>query len=68
MDKKYTMQEIADYYNECSDESLDIFKLEKMIKDSGFVSDCGETWGICHNDSEKVIISDEGTAFVTAID
>ena len=58
------MQEIADYYNKCSDMS----KLESMIEDSGFVSDCGETWGVCHNATEKVIISDNGRAFVTSND
>jgi len=61
MDKKYTMQEIADYYNE----HFDIFKLEKMIEDSGFVSDCGEAWRICHNDTEEVLINDDGQAFVS---
>lgn len=62
--QKYTMQEIADYYNKCSDMS----KLESMIEDSGFISDCGETWGVCHNATEKVIISDNGRAFVTSND
>lgn len=60
------MQEIADFYNECSGNEL--LDLESMIKDSGFISDCGETWGICHNATEKVIIGDNGQAFVTAID
>lgn len=69
MAKKYTMQEIADFYNECSEnKSLDVGKLESMIEDSGFISDCGETWGVCHNDTEKVIIDDCGLAFVTSND
>lgn len=63
------MQEIADFYNECSEnEHLNVNKLESMIEDSGFVSDCGETWGVCHNDNEKVIINDNGQAFVTSND
>ena len=66
--QKYSMQEIADFYNECSgNELLNVNKLESMIENSGFVSDCGETWGICHNDTEKVIIDDNGEAFVTTI-
>ena len=65
MAKKYTMQEIADYYNECSENEL--LELEKMIEDSGFISDCGETWRICHNETEEVLINDYGRAFVSTI-
>ena len=57
-----TMQDIADYYNES--DVLDTMELERMIEDNGWVSDCGTEWGVCHNDTEKVVISDKGEAIV----
>jgi len=60
--KKMTAQEIADYYNES--EELNVRELERIIEENGFVSDCGETWGVCHNESEKVVINDDGEAYV----
>lgn len=57
-----TMQDVADYYNEC--DVLDTQELEAMIKANGWVSDCATEWGVCHNDTEKVIINDEGQAVV----
>ena len=60
---KTTMQDIANYYNECED--VNTSKLEGMIEEAGFISDCDTEWGICHNDTEKVIIDDNGKAIVT---
>ena len=60
-----TMQDVADYYNEC--DVLDTQALEAMIEANGWVSDCDTGWGVCHNDTEKVIINDEGQAIVTNI-
>ncbi len=60
--KIFTAQEIADYYNQAED--LVTGELEAIIERSGFVSDCGSMWGICHNDHEKVVINDEGRAVV----
>ena len=57
-----TMQDVADYYNEC--DVLDTQALEAMIEANGWVSDCDSEWGVCHNDTEKVIINDEGQAVV----
>lgn len=57
-----TMQDIADYYNES--DCLNVAELEAMIEANGWVSDCGDEWGVCHNDTEKVIINDEGEAVV----
>lgn len=61
-----TMQDVADYYNEC--DVLDTPALENMIEANGWVSDCATEWGICHNDSEKVIVNDDGEAVVVPMD
>jgi hypothetical protein len=61
-----TMQDIADYYNEC--DVLDTAALERMIEDNGWVSDCATEWGICHNDTEKVVINDNGEAVVVPME
>lgn len=61
-----TMQDIADYYNDA--DVLDTMELERMIEASGWVSDCATEWGICHNDTEKVIINDEGQAVVAPME
>ena len=57
-----TMQDIADYYNES--DCIDVPELESMIETAGWISDCDTEWGVCHNDTEKVIINDEGEAIV----
>lgn len=57
-----TMQDIADYYNEA--DCLDTMELERMIEANGWVSDCATEWGVCHNDTEKVIVNDNGEAIV----
>lgn len=61
-----TMQDVADYYNNC--ESLDTQALEAMIEANGWVSDCDTEWGVCHNDTERVIINDEGQAVVVSME
>ena len=61
-----TMQDVADYYNEC--DVLDTQALEAMIEANGWVSDCNTEWGVCHNDTEKVIINDEGQAVVAPME
>lgn len=55
-----TMDELADYYNE----SDDITMLDKLIEKNGWVNDCHETFGICYNDKEKVVVDDNGKAIV----
>jgi hypothetical protein len=57
-----TMQDIADYYNEC--ECVNVQELEAMIEANGWVSDCSTDFGICHNEKNKVIINDDGKAEV----
>lgn len=61
-----TMQDVADYYNKC--DVLDTSALEDMIETNGWVSDCGTEWGICHNDTERVIVNDEGQAVVVPME
>ena len=60
------MQDVADYYNKC--DSLDTKALEAMIEANGWVSDCDTEWGVCHNDTERVIINDEGQAVVVSME
>jgi hypothetical protein len=56
------MQDIANYYNESED--INTFELECMIEEAGFISDWGTEWGICHNDTEKIVIDGNGKAIV----
>lgn len=60
--KNYTIEDIVNYYN--NNEEINTIKLEEMIESAGCVSDCHETFGICHNDKCKVIINDNGNAIV----
>lgn len=59
-----TLQDVADYYNE-----TDILgpELDAMIEANGWVNDCDSECGICHSDTEKVVVNDEGQAIVTSI-
>lgn len=57
------LQDVADYYNESEDVSM----LDALIDMVGAVNDCGKTWGICHNDTEKVIVNDYGEAVVITL-
>lgn len=57
-----TLEQIAQFYNES--EPLDVEELERMIEESGYVSDCHEEWGVCHSDTEKVVVNTEGIAVV----
>ena len=59
-----TMQEVADYYNESDTLGPE---LDAMIEANGWVNDCDTETGICHNDTHKVIVNDEGQAVVTCI-
>ena len=59
-----TMQDVADYYNESDTLGPE---LDAMIEANGWVNDCDTETGICHNDTEKVIVNDEGQAIVTRI-
>ena len=66
--EKYTLEEIADFFNiSVENDNLNIIELENIIEDSGFISDCGDPWGVCHSNKEKVVLDDNGIAFVTTI-
>lgn len=60
-----SLQDIADYYNE--NDMLNTEELEALIKGIGAVSDCSSEWGVCHNDSHKVVVNDIGEAVVCQI-
>lgn len=57
-----TMQDIADFYN--NSDCLNVAEMVRMIKANGWVNDCGTDWGICHDDTEKVVVNDDGKAVV----
>jgi hypothetical protein len=57
-----TLQDVADYYNE-SEEFVTPY-IEELIESKGWVSDCGTQWGICHSDTQKVVINENGEAEV----
>lgn len=57
----YTMQNLADYINEAEDWPLDV---EDIIEENGWVSDCGTEFGVCHNETDKVVMNDSGVAVV----
>lgn len=59
-----TLQDVAEYYNESDTLGPE---LDAMIEANGWVNDCDQEWGICHNDSEKVVVNDEGQAIVVSI-
>lgn len=59
--KSYTMQELADYINESEDWPIDG---EDIIAANGWVSDTHTGWGICHDDTYKVVFNDEAKAIV----
>lgn len=60
-----TMQDVADYYNET--DCIDVPVLEAMIEANGWENDCATEWGVCHSDTEKVIINDKGEAIVVRV-
>lgn len=59
-----TMEALAEYYNSSEDYPAD---LEDIIEANGWVSDTHKQWGVCHNDTEAVIIDDSGNAFVKTV-
>ena len=56
-----TMQQLANYINEAEEWPLDV---EDWIEENNWVSDTHLQWGVCHNESEKVVLNDEGKAIV----
>ena len=63
--KTYTINDIVDYYN--NNEEINTIELEKMIEAAGCVSDCHETFGLCHNKKCKAIINDYGQAVIESL-
>lgn len=60
-----TMQDIADFYNESN--VIDDRTLDSMIEANGWASDIGTEDDICHSDTEKVVINENGEAIVVSI-
>lgn len=61
-----TMNELANYINACEDWPLAEFN--EIIARNGWIDDSGETWGVCHNDNQKIVMNDQGEAEVINID
>ena len=65
MKKIATLDQLADYINESNDWQLDV---EDIIELNGWHSDCGETYGVCHDDNgNKVVINEQGDAEVITL-
>ena len=60
--EEITMQTIADAYN--SSEEVNTIAIERMIEDAGYTSDMHEDYGVCHSDTQKVVINERGEAVV----
>jgi hypothetical protein len=56
-----TLQELADLIN-----SADEWKTEfnEIIEQNGWNDETGEEWGVCSNDTERVIYGEDGQAVV----
>lgn len=65
MKKITTLDQLADYINESNDWQLDV---EDIIELNGWYNDCGETYGVCHDDNgNKVVINEQGDAEVITL-
>ena len=65
MKKITTLDQLADYINESNDWQLDV---EDIIELNGWHSDCGEIYGVCHDDNgNKVVINEQGDAEVITL-
>jgi len=60
-DEVETLEELAEYYNDSDDYPLD---LEDIIERNGWVSDTGTEFGICHDDTRRVVVNERGIAEV----
>ena len=62
MKKITTLYQLADYINDNNDWQLVV---EDIIEQNGWHSDCGDTYGVCHDDNNnKVVINEQGNAEV----
>ena len=65
MKKITTLDQLANYINESNDWQLDV---EDIIEQNGWHSDCGDTYGVCHDDKgNKVVINEQGDAEVITL-
>ena len=57
-----TLEQLAEYINNNSDWPLDV---EDIIKRNGWISDCGEAFGVCHDaNGNRVVFNEQGEAEV----
>ena len=55
-----TMTALAEYINRHVDWQLDV---ETIVDVNGWYNDCGDTYGVCHDDNgNKVVINEQGNA------
>lgn len=56
-----TLSELADFINGNEEWVLEV---ERIIEENGWVSDCGTTYGICHNGNEYLELNEGGNAVI----
>ena len=56
-----TLEALAEYINGKDEWPTDV---EAIIEKNGWVSDTGTQWGVCHSETEKIVLDDEGHAEV----
>ena len=57
-----TLEQLAEFINKNNEWSLEV---EKIIERNGWVSDCGEVWGVCHDENgNKLVINEQFEAEV----
>lgn len=56
-----TMEALVDYINAYDEWPLDV---EDIIEQNGWTSDTHEKWGVCHDENRKVLIDDNGIAYL----
>lgn len=74
--KEFAPYGISDYFIEYNINSLDEFadlinaadewktEFNEIIKHNGWKDETGEEWGVCSNDSERIIFGEDGQAVV----
>ena len=60
-----SMTDLVEYINRHEDWQMEV---ETIIALNGWIDDCGETYGVCHDDNgNKVIINEQGDAEVITL-
>lgn len=56
-----TLQALADFINANEEWLIDT---ENIIKQNGWISDCGTEYGICHTDKQILEFNEKGKAII----